>query len=63
MQDKRFIGVKDLAEYLGVSVNTVYAWTSQHRVPYVKVGKIVRFDTKKVEEWIKNNSIEVSSRG
>jgi len=50
------LNVKQLSEYLGISVNTIYAMVSQCRIPFVKVERLTKFDIEKVDEWIKNNS-------
>ena len=57
--EKRFLNVEELAEYLGVKDKTIYSWVNQRKIPYVKVGRLLRFDSKETEEWIKENSIAV----
>ena len=58
MPEKRFLSVKELAEYLGIKVNTVYSWTFQRKIPYVKIGRCVKFDINKIEEWIKEKEVK-----
>lgn len=57
--EKRFIGVKDLSEYLSISRHTVYYWVQIRKIPYVKMGKIVRFDLREIEAWIKERKVKV----
>ena len=45
--NKILIDVKQLSESTGLSVFTLYSWINQKRIPYVKVGRIVRFDPRK----------------
>ena len=45
--------IKEAGVYTGVSPHTLYAMVSQRRVPYVKVGRLVKFD---VELWISGSS-------
>ena len=52
MTEKRFIGVKELAPYLGISINTVYSWVCLRKIPYVKIGRLVKFDLKEIDKWI-----------
>ena len=54
MMERRFIAKEEFAEYLGVSVETVRAWVWQRRIPYVKVGRLVRFDLKEIEAWLED---------
>lgn len=49
--EKRFIGIIELAEYLGVSVNTVRYWVWHRQIPYCKLGRLVKFDLKDLEKW------------
>jgi len=58
--EKRYLSVRELSEYLGVPRHTIYCWTSMRKIPFVKMGKSVRFDIKAIEKWIKENSVEVS---
>ena len=49
--EKRFIGVKELSEYLGIKVNTVYSWTATRKIPYYKVGRLPKFDLREIDKW------------
>ena len=55
--DKRLINIKELSKFLGVSVNTLYAWVNQHKIPFVKCNGIIRFDMKDIEDWIEENKV------
>lgn len=44
--------VEEAAAYLGLSVHTLYAWTSQRKVPFIKLGNRVRFDRQKLAAWV-----------
>ena len=41
------------AEFLQVRVNTLYVMKSQGRIPYRKVGHLLRFDFDEIVEWMK----------
>jgi len=56
--ENRFIGVKELATYLGIKVNTVYAWVSMKRIPFHKFGKLVKFDLREINKLIAQLRIE-----
>ncbi|MCZ7532280.1 MAG: helix-turn-helix domain-containing protein [Acidimicrobiia bacterium] len=51
----KLLTVKDLAEYLGVPVATIYAWR-YHREgpPGFRVGRHVRYRWADVEKWIRD---------
>ena len=46
------MAVDDVATRLGVSVRFVRRLVAERRIPYLKVGKFVRFDPRELEEWI-----------
>jgi len=56
--NRRLLSVTELSEYLGLPKNTIYARVSQRRIPFVKCGRLTKFDLEKIEEWIEENSVE-----
>ena len=58
--ERRFIGVTELAEYLGIKVNTVYAWVSMRKIPFHKIGKLVKFDPRDIDVWTARLRVEAS---
>ena len=58
MPEKRFIGIKECSEYLGIPKGTLYSWTFSRKIPYIKMGRLVKFDLKELENWIKDRKIE-----
>ncbi len=58
MIEKRYLGIKDCAQYLGLKENTLYTWVHMRRIPYVKMGRLVKFDIKKLDEWIKEREVK-----
>jgi excisionase family DNA binding protein len=54
---RKLIGVEDTAQYVGLSVHTVYTMVSQRRIPYVKVGRLVKFDLAQLDAWILKNTV------
>ena len=55
---KRFISVKAIAEYLDLKVDTIYAWVYQKKIPYVKIGRCVKFDLQEIEDWLNKKKAE-----
>lgn len=54
--EKKYLGVEELATILSISKNTIYSWISQRKIPYIKVGRLVRFDAKEIDRWLKENT-------
>ena len=59
MPGKRLVGIKELAEYLGISIDTAHHWVSTNRIPSVKRGGLMRFDLEEIENWIKKRKAAV----
>ena len=47
--------VQDAARLLAVSISTIYGWVWQRRIPFVKIGRAVRFDMADLERFIAQN--------
>lgn len=43
---------QETADYLGVKLSTIYAWTHTGFIPYIKLGSLLRFREKDVMEWV-----------
>lgn len=42
----------DVAERLAVSQSTVRMWVSRNEIPYIRLGRLVRFRQEEVEAWL-----------
>ncbi len=57
--EKRYININDLSDYLGIPKGTIYVWVCLKKIPYVKTGRLLRFDLRKIDLWAQENSVEV----
>ena len=53
MED-RWLNVDQIAEYLGVSRDTVYSWISARAMPAHKVGRLWKFKREEVDAWVRD---------
>ncbi|WP_447983826.1 helix-turn-helix domain-containing protein [Nitrospira sp. Nam74] len=53
----RLLTPAQTAEYLGIKLPTLYTMCSQRRIPYVKVGRLNKFDPKQLESWIAKHTV------
>ena len=51
--ERRFYNAKEISTYLGMSEDAVRKWAIRGQIPFVKLGKSLRFDMMKIESWIK----------
>lgn len=54
---RRLLDIREVASYTGLSTHSLYTMVSQRRIPFVKIGRLVKFDKGKVDEWIKHNTV------
>jgi excisionase family DNA binding protein len=53
MNNTRWLSVEQVAEYLGISKETVYRWLEKGIVPAHRVGKLWRFQSSEIDDWVK----------
>ena len=54
--ERRLIGVQEVAHMLDMSKDTIYKWVTQRKIPFVKCGRLTKFDLQEIDNWIKRNS-------
>ena len=54
---RRLISIKEAADYTRLSVHTLYTMVSQRRIPFVKLGRLVRFDITTLDKWIEDQTV------
>jgi len=59
--ERRLMTVQEAADYLAISVSTLYGWAWQRKVPFVKVGRALRFDATDLEKFVRCNRVEARS--
>jgi len=52
--DRRYLGIEEASQYLGLTKGTLYVWVCQRRIPYLKIGKLLKFDIIEIENWLKD---------
>lgn len=51
------MNVKEVNVYTGIAPDTLYTMVSQRRIPFVKVGRLVKFDIAMLDHWIKQRTV------
>ena len=49
----RWLSVEEIAEHLGVKKETIYKWVRTTDIPFHKVGRLVKFQVKEVDQWVR----------
>jgi len=59
MTEKRLMNVTELSEYLSISKGSLYTMVCMGKIPaecIVKIGRSLRFEKIKIDEWINSRS-------
>ncbi len=59
--DDRWLSVDDIADYLGVSKDSVYGWLTTMGLPGHKVGRFWKFKKEDVDGWVRAGGAAASS--
>lgn len=55
---KRLLNVKEAAQFLGIKVDTLYKKSRLREVPFVKVGRALRFDVVALDRYVEQHTIK-----
>ena len=60
--ERILLNVREVAQLTGLSVGTLYAFVSQHRIPVVRISsRCIRFELSAIREWIESLSEPAAS--
>ncbi len=59
---QELLTVDQLAAWLQLPKATVYNYTYERKIPFLKIGPRLRFDRKQVEAWIHEREHSVAKR-
>jgi excisionase family DNA binding protein len=57
--DRRLLTIQEVATYTGLAVSTLYTMVSQRRIPFVKMGRLTKFDRLEIDKWIASHSVKI----
>jgi len=52
----KLLDINEVAEFLGISKDTLYKMVNQRRIPFVKVGRLLRFERAALDAWIRQHA-------
>jgi len=56
MKKHILISIDEAATYLGLQKSTLYSWINQRKIPYIKVGKLIKFDMRQLDKWLQEKA-------
>ena len=51
------LDIRGVARYLGVTERHIRKLVQERRIPHVRWGRLIRFDTKQVAAWVNEASV------
>lgn len=54
--EKRYLSVVEVARYMGFSQSAIRKWVRTNQIPFCKVNGGVRFDIKKIDQWLERKN-------
>jgi len=51
----KLIDIRTLSKEIHIKPKTIYAWIARERIPYYRLGKLIRFDLDEIQNWLKEN--------
>lgn len=55
VNEDRWIGIEEAANYIGVNKDTIRNWIKKNNgIPAHKIGKLWKFKKSEIDEWIKS---------
>ena len=50
---ERWVSIDEISDHLGVKKDTIYKWVARKKMPAHKVGRLLKFQIKEVDEWVR----------
>jgi excisionase family DNA binding protein len=54
MEEKKFLDVQELTEYIHMSESYVYKMVSKQLIPHIKLGTRTLFERNQIDNWVIN---------
>ena len=55
------LDIHELAGELKISESGIYQWVNQRKIPFVRIGRCLRFDSEDIQKWLKEKKVEPQS--
>ena len=59
---EKLMTLEEVAEYLRLSVHTIYKMAQKGKIPALKAGKKWRFRKEDIDKWLRGNSYNESKK-
>ena len=53
---EKLLTARQVAEILGIKISTIYDWVYRRKMPYIKIGSLLRFNPTTIENYIEKQT-------
>jgi len=61
MEERRFLNVQELTDYIHMSESYVYKMVSKQLIPHIKLGTRTLFERNQIDNWVINGGTMVDT--
>lgn len=58
---EKLLTARQVSELLEVKISTVYDWVHRGVIPYVKLGRLLRFKKTEIFRWVDSHTLQPKS--
>jgi len=59
---EKLLDIDDVSEMLGVTKATIYSWTSQNKIPHIKLSKrLLKFREREIMAWVMARTVNTDT--
>lgn len=59
--EAKLMNIEEAASYLGIRLSRLYTATRRKELPFMKVGRLVRFEKNQLDQWIEKQHQEAKN--
>ena len=59
----RLMSIEEAADYLGVKKSTLYRWKFERKIPFLKVGHLLKFRKDQLDRWLSEREVAEGENG
>jgi len=60
LEMERLINDKEVAGMLGIGLSTLQRWKAKRVIPFIKIGKTVKYSPSEIMAWLENQKVAVN---
>jgi excisionase family DNA binding protein len=60
--ETKLMTIRDVAEYLRLSEQTIQRYVLKREIPYLKIKKVIRFRPREIEEWAERDRLAQAAK-